>query len=59
MGGLIILIFILGNGAGSAEFSNLTACRIADAHLRAYYPNSYDGTCVYKRIVPPRARPWK
>ena len=43
-----ILIFWLGQGAGSAEFSNMAACLEANNTLKETYSHSYGGVCVSK-----------
>lgn len=43
-----ILIFWLGQGAGSAEFDNMAACSRANNQLEEVFGQNYNGVCVSK-----------
>jgi hypothetical protein len=43
-----VLIFWLGQGAGSAEFEGLDACLKAHAALKEVYTHTYGGVCLPK-----------
>lgn len=46
--GTFILIFWLGQGAGTAEFADMAACTKAHNDLKEVYEYNYGGVCVAK-----------
>ena len=43
-----VLIFWLGQGAGSAEFESMSACMKAHNSLKDVYEHTYGGVCLPK-----------